>query len=237
MKHQKFNFEEVFNFAWAKTKQHAWFLACSFMIYGIIMSASMDVVIFRGEAFKAIGFFGSLVAALIALSLMSISLIIVRNESFSFADLFNRLKSPRLVTNFLGLTILYVGAISCLIIPFLAVLESVRRNGSDIFASSLLLVLFVITAAMFALGIYGSIRFKFYPYVLLENEYMTIVEVIKHTKKITCCAFISLFSFFIILAVINVLGFLAFGVGLLITVPISVFAVAHLYRKLEGHVH
>lgn len=237
MKHQKFNFEEIFNFAWAKTKQHAWFLACSFMIYGIILNASMNITIFRGEVFKVIGLFGSIVLALIVLSLMSVSLIIVRNESFSFSDLFNRLKSPRLVINFLGLSILYIGAISCLIIPFLAVLESIRRNGGDIFANSLLLILFIITALLFALGVYGSIRFKFYPYVLLENEHMTIVEVIKHTKKITCCAFISLFSFFIILAAINLLAFLAFGVGLLITVPISVFAVAHLYRKLEGHTH
>ena len=104
------------------------------------------------------------------------------------------------------------------------------------FTPKLLMVL-ASTIVMLLPGIYVAVRFKFFPYVLLENEHMSIMEVIKQTQKLTCCSFWSLLWFFIMLAVLNIVGLLAFGVGLVLTVPVSVFAVAHLYRKLEGHSH
>lgn len=240
MKKQKFNFDEIFSFAWSKTKQHAWFLVCSALIYGVILSASMDIVVVRGMAFKVIGPLGMLVSGLICLSLLSISLIIVRNESFSFADLFNRLKSPRLVINFAVLMILYITAVSVFVVPFLAgmsvALTSLYANGFATFTSKMMSVLLG-TIVMLLPGIYIAVRFKFFPYVLLENEHMSIIEVIKHTKKITCCAFWSLLLFFIMLMVLNIVGFLAFGFGLIFTVPVSILALAHLYRNLEAHTH
>jgi uncharacterized membrane protein len=86
-------------------------------------------------------------------------------------------------------------------------------------------------------GIFITIRFKFYPYVLLENEHFSLLDVIKHTYKLTCCVFWNLLWFLIILSVINILGFLAFTLGLIITIPISIFSLAHLYRQLETHSH
>lgn len=229
MTKQQFNFKEIFSFAWAKTQQHAWFLACTFMIYAIIMSAVNRTPVLE-----------ELTTLLLALSLLSLSLIIVRNESFSFSDLFNRLRSPRLVINFLTLTVLYAAAVLVFFIPFIATagitINALLESGSEALTSKLLSVL-VSTLILTIPGLFVAVRFKFYPYVLLENEHMNIVDVIKRTYAVTCCAFWQILALLVALAVLNLLGLLAFVGGLIITVPVSVFALAHAYRRLEGHSH
>ena len=226
---QHFNFEEIFSFAWSKTKQHAWFIACSFMMYAIILSAVRLVPVLDMT-----------VAVLVALSMISMSLIIVRNDSFSFADLFNKLKSPKLVINFFALTIIYVAAVSLFVVPFIAAVS--LTAGTALYSgfsavNAKLLTVFLTTLIMLLPGIWITVRFKFYPYVLLENEHLSITDVIKHTEKLTRGIFWQLLGFFIALSLFNVLGALAFGFGLIFTVPVSVFAVAHFYRHLAGHVH
>ncbi len=227
---QYFNFEEIFSFAWTKTKQHAWFLVCMAMIYAVIMSA-VDRTMGLEE----------ITALLVALSLLSMSLIIVRNESFSFSDIFNRLRSPKLVLNFLALTVIYIAAICIFVMPFIAAfmltVNTAMTNGGFSAVPSKLIVVILTTLVLLLPGIYVSVRFKFYPYVLLENEHLNIVDVIKHTEKLTRGHFWQLFIFFIMLAVLNILGALAFMVGLFLTIPVSVLAVAHVYRKLQGHAH
>lgn len=229
MKKQQFNFQEIFSFAWSKTKQHAWFLVCTVIIYSVILSAvRMAPVLEQVTIF------------MVAISMLSISLLIVRNESFSFADLFTKLRSSKLVLTFTALTLIYMLAVSVFIIPFIAgIIVTISKflvYGSYILTKRLLLVLFG-TMLLALPGIYIAVRFKFFPYVLLENENMSVLEVINETSRLTCCKFWSLLWFFIILFVMNFLGFLLLGFGLIITVPISVFAVAHLYRNLEGHIH
>lgn len=229
MTKQHFNFKEIFSFAWAKTQQHAWFLACTFMIYAIIVSAVKLTPVLE-----------QVTTLLLALSLVSLSLIIVRNESFSFGDLFNRLKSPRLVINFFALAALYAAAVLVFILPFIAAASitagTLLFSGTTAVTSKLMTVLF--STFLLALpGIYIAVRFKFFPYVLLENEHMSILDIIKHTYKLTCCAFWPLFGLLILISLLNLLGMLAFLLGLIVTVPVSVLALAHAYRKLEGHSH
>ena len=77
MTKQHFTFKQIFDFAWVKTQQHAWFMICAFVIYGVILNAV-----------KHTGLFELLVVVLTSLSLLSISLIIARNESFGFSNLY-----------------------------------------------------------------------------------------------------------------------------------------------------
>ena len=228
MKIQQFNYNEIFSFAWAKTRQHAWFLACTAVIYGLIMSAA-----------KFTPVFDVLVALLLSLSLLSISLAMVKNESFTFADLFNKLRSPRLVLHFIALTALYVLVVCALTLPFIAAMTV--SFGAVFFgaavASGKLIALATVTFILFCVGVYVSVCYKFFPYVLLENEHMSLTHIIKHTRKITCCNFWPLFVLLILLSLFNVVGAMLAGLGLIITVPMSVFALAHVYRKLEAHSH
>lgn len=228
MKIQQFNYKEIFSFGWSKTRQHAWFLACTAMIYMLIMSAA-----------KFTPGFDILVAILLSLSLLSLSLTIAKNESFTFSDLFNRLRSPHLVLKFLALTVVYIAAVSVLVMPFIAAMtiSAGAMFMGQVVATGKLIALTTVTFILFVAGIYVSVCYKFYPYVLLENEHMSLVNIIKHTQKITCCNFWPLFAFLVMVSLLNIVGILLFGFGLIITLPISVFAFAHVYRKLEVHSH
>ena len=87
-----FSFQEVFRFGWAKFKQHAWFIALTFIIGSIIMgSVGRNPVL------------GIIVGLMVALSVASISLVISRDRGFSFSDLFTPLLSPHRVLKFVAL--------------------------------------------------------------------------------------------------------------------------------------
>jgi uncharacterized membrane protein len=146
-----------------------------------------------------------LVASLVGLSIVSISLTIARDQNFSFSDLYKPILSPYLVLKFLALTAVYVVAVS------------------------LGLLLFIIP------GLYLAVRFKMFPYVLIENENATLKDLIKMTYKLTYGHFWKVLGFLVALSLFNVLGALVFLVGLVITVPVSIFATAHVYEKLKNH--
>lgn len=194
MTKQHFSFQEVFMFGWAKTKQHAWFIALTFIIAGIIIGAV-----------KFMPVFDTVVGLMVALSIISISILISRDSVFTFSDLYTPLLSPKRVLKFIALTILYalavvVGTI-CLIIP----------------------------------GVYIATRFKFFPYIAIEHENASIKDLIKMSYKLTQNQFWIVLGFLILATILNLIGALLFVVGLIITVPVTLFASAHMYNKLKEH--
>lgn len=224
---QHFTFKEVFNFGWAKTKQHWWFMLCAFTIYSIVI-----------YAVERSGWFEVLVTLLIALSLISISLVIARNESFDFSTLFDKLRNPRVVIKFLLLSLLYISAVVIFIVPFIAslfVMGNTMANGTPFAALPGRLFAIMFASIFLAIpSIIISVRFKFFPYVLLENDHLPFVDVIKHSWNLTRNYFWRIFKFLILLAIMNILGAISY-IGLLVTIPISIFAMAHFYRHLAGH--
>lgn len=227
MTKQHFTFREVFNFGWLKTKQHYWFLLCTFVIYGIAASAV-----------ERTGWFEVLICLLAGLSLVSMSLVIAKNESFDFSTLFDKLRIPRVVIKFLLLTLLYVIAIAIFLVPFVASMVVMGNSlASGLSLSNLPARLFgviFVTALLTIPAIIVSVRFKFYPYVLIENDHLSFVDTIKHTFKLTQGYFWKIFTFLILISIFNILGAMSV-IGLLLTIPISVFAMAHFYRHLAGH--
>lgn len=194
MTKQHFSFEEVFKFGWTKTKQHAWFITLTFIIAGIIMSAV-----------KFSPVLDTVVGLMVGLSLISISMLISRDSTFTFSDLYAPLLSPKRVLKFVALTILYAAAVVvgtvCLIIP----------------------------------GVYIATRFKFFPYMVIEHENATIKDLIKMSYKLTQNHFWIVLGFLILATILNIIGALLFLIGLLVTVPVTLFASAHMYNKLKEH--
>ena len=194
MTKQHFSFEEVFKFGWAKTKQHAWFLALTFIIAGVIINAV-----------KFMPVFDMIVSLMVALSIISISLLIVRDRSFTFADLYTPLLSPKRVLKFIALSILYAVAVT------------------------------IGTILLIVPGVYIATRFKFFPYVVIENENADLSDLIKMSYKLTNNHFWVILGFMVLAAILNIIGALLFMVGLIITVPVTLFASAHMYTKLKEH--
>lgn len=194
MSKHHFSFQEVFKFGLAKTQQHAWFIFLTFIIISIILSSV-----------RSVPFFDAVISLMVGLSLASISLMISRNQHFTFQDLYNPLLSQKRVLKFILLTIVYVIAVAV---------------GT---------VLFVLP------GIYLAVRFKFFPFVVLEHENSSLLDLIKMTYKITENNFWSVFLFLVIMTLLNIAGFLLFVIGLLVTIPMSLFAFAHVYNRLKEH--
>ncbi|MFA6270148.1 MAG: hypothetical protein WC657_02985 [Candidatus Paceibacterota bacterium] len=81
-------------------------------------------------------------------------------------------------------------------------------------------------------GIFWAIRFSFASLILIDTN-TTPMLAMKESYAITKGKFWKLVGFFIVLGLVNILGVLAFGVGLLVSVPVSTFAWVYVYRQLS----
>jgi uncharacterized membrane protein len=88
------------------------------------------------------------------------------------------------------------------------------------------LILFIIP------GIIAILALMFSNYLIVDKG-LSFVEAMKKSYRITRPHWMQLFLFLIILVVFNVAGALLLFIGLLISVPVSMLAMAHAYRKLE----
>lgn len=83
-------------------------------------------------------------------------------------------------------------------------------------------------------GIYFMLRYSMVRLVALESE--GIIEALKMSGRLTEGIKWKLLLFILTLAAINVLGALALFVGLLITIPVSMIAYAHVYQTLRHRI-
>lgn len=189
-----FSFKEIFQFGLAKTKQHAWFIFLTFIIIGIIINSV-----------RFVPFLSLFVSLMAGLSIASISLLISRDQHFTFQDLYKPLLSQRRVLKFIALSVIYA----------LAVLVG--------------------TVLLIIPGIYVAVRFKFFPFIVIENENASLSDLIKMSYKVTDNHFWPVFLFLVFLGLLNFIGLLCLVVGLFVTIPVSLFAAAHMYTKLKEH--
>lgn len=82
-------------------------------------------------------------------------------------------------------------------------------------------------------GIYLAITFGFFGYNIVDKNH-GIMESIEQSAAITRAQKWDLFGFGVALFFFNLAGALALGIGLLITVPVSMLALAYVYRKISG---
>lgn len=86
-------------------------------------------------------------------------------------------------------------------------------------------------------GIYLGARLQFYTFLTVEHPDMGPIEALKKSFELTRGIFWYLFGFSLLFILINILGFLAFFVGLFVTIPVTSIACALLYKNLkEKHV-
>jgi len=82
-------------------------------------------------------------------------------------------------------------------------------------------------------GIYLAITFGFFGYNIVDKEH-GIMESIEQSAAITRAQKWDLFAFGVVVFLFNLAGAIALGIGLLITIPTSLIALAYVYRKLNG---
>jgi uncharacterized membrane protein len=82
-------------------------------------------------------------------------------------------------------------------------------------------------------GIIIGIIFSMYGYVIVDRG-LGPIDALKRSAAITDGARLALFGFAIVLMLLNIVGFLALVIGLFVTIPISMIAMAYVYRKLDS---
>jgi uncharacterized membrane protein len=81
-------------------------------------------------------------------------------------------------------------------------------------------------------GLILAIRLSFAPLILIDSKTGPIKSM-KESWALTRGHFWSLLGFWLTIAILNILGFIALGVGFLFTIPISSFASIHIYRAFS----
>lgn len=206
MSRHNFSFKDAFVFGWNKTRQHYWFCFLTFLLVTLIINSVDHVPLLR-----------TVVTLMVALSVVSVSLLIVRDHHFTFENLFAPLLSPKKVAKFVLISVLYA-------IP--VILAAVFL----FFVPAKFLGLLVIIPS-----VYLAVRFKFFPYVVVENEDATLKSIIETSLKLTKGHFWMVLGLLVLIGILNVLGLAFFVVGLAVTIPVSIFATAYVYTRLKDH--
>ncbi|MDB5224813.1 MAG: hypothetical protein JWO43_435 [Candidatus Adlerbacteria bacterium] len=84
-------------------------------------------------------------------------------------------------------------------------------------------------------GVYLLLRYLFAPYMALDTD-SDALTIISRSAKLTRGIKGKLALLLLVLVVINILGFLALGVGLLVTIPLSALVMMHTYLSLKHRV-
>jgi len=88
-------------------------------------------------------------------------------------------------------------------------------------------ILFIIPGIIFA------IKYQFAPFIVLNEKNVSIRESFKKSSLLASSLQWKLFFFEIFTAFINFFGFMCFGFGLAITLPLTIIARAKIYKELK----
>lgn len=82
-------------------------------------------------------------------------------------------------------------------------------------------------------GIIWAIRYQFAAYVIVDKD-LGVLDAFRRSGQITEGHKWNLFGYAIIQGILNAIGALAFGIGVLVSAPVTMLAYAKIYRQLES---
>jgi uncharacterized membrane protein len=102
-------------------------------------------------------------------------------------------------------------------------------------AATILYALMVVVGLVFLIvpGIYLAVRFGYYGYFIVDEE-VGPIEALKKSSDLTEGVRMDLFLFGALLIGLNILGLMVLLVGVLVTMPMSQLACAHVFRHLQN---
>jgi len=100
--------------------------------------------------------------------------------------------------------------------------------------TSILLALAIMVGLVLLIvpGVYWGLKYSFALLLVVDKE-MSPLEAFRESAKITEGIKWKLLGLVVLIALINILGVIAFGVGLLVTIPLTAFAFVFVYRRLS----
>lgn len=124
--------------------------------------------------------------------------------------------------------------IASMILILIPILLLIISAGSIV---PLVIIGIIAGIAGLVLFVWLAIRYMFISYVAVEHPNMGAWDMLKESAKLGKGHMIDLFGFGLLLFLINIVGLLLVLVGLLVTVPLSKIAAAHVYEQLKKKHH
>ena len=166
------------------------------------------------------------------LGFLRICLNMINNAEVNFSLLFS---SFHMLISYVFATILYLIALLLAASPgLLLFITSVSIDLDNISSSigSMPAILSVIL--MIVPAIYLSIRLQFYDYFLIDEE-CGILDAIKKSADISKGYVLELFIIGALLSLMILLSIIPMGLGLILSIPLSMVATSYVYLKLKKH--
>ena len=145
-----------------------------------------------------------IVAVFASISVITASLTIVDGGIPSFKGLFSKYSNYKIFLNY--------------------IIASIAMGAAVLVG----LILFVIP------GIYLAIRLQFYKFLIVDKGDISPINALKESWKMTEGHTWNLFLFLVLVALLNIVGAILLGIGLFVTIPITLLSYAMLYRKLHA---
>lgn len=122
--------------------------------------------------------------------------------------------------------------------PSLPELFKAHLFGRYLLTSILYLLVFVGGLVLFiAPGIYWGLRYQFATYLVAEDRY-TVAEAFDESARMVEGHEWDLFAYWLVMFLLNLLGLLFFGIGVVITLPITLVGYSYIYKQLRaGRTH
>jgi membrane-anchored glycerophosphoryl diester phosphodiesterase (GDPDase) len=160
---------------------------------------------------------------------------LVKNESFLASFILNM--AGNVISMIFGLGLIKISLKLC---------DNKEPTFSDLISQYKLFFRYLFSTILYGLIVFGglvllivpgiilSIRLGFFDYLIVDKN-SRIFESLRKSWEITKGNTLNLFLFYILLGLINILGFFALIVGLFWSIPTSMIAKAFVYRKLIGN--
>ncbi len=105
--------------------------------------------------------------------------------------------------------------------------------GLILFTLMSAILIFLGFLALILPGVYLSVGYIFTPFYIIFGR-MEFWDAMETSRKLVHREWLSIFAFLIVLFIVNLIGFLALGIGLLITVPLSYCALYAAFDDIIG---
>lgn len=245
---QSFSIQEAIRFGWHTVKSH------SALVFQVVLSLLafqvVSAIVQRTLDGTAIGALASIVLAVVGVFIGAgatrIALRLARHEHAEYNQIW---PDWRLVWRYFASGVLAALAtfVPIAIGTCIALLTGFATLGSliafsegqaiEFGAMSVAGIAAIVIIALVALvvAVYIALRYSMSRFEVLDGA--GIFESLRKSSIITRGVKWKLVGFGIVLGLLNLLGAVLFLVGLLVTVPITMIAVAHVYTKLRAHHH
>lgn len=245
MTQHTFTQKEVFTSAWNKVQEHGWFLFTVYFLAAIFLcSASFGPIglfLFNlGVSAKVIGITELLLKFVLyyiaSIAVLNTTLKMVKDNRAQYEDLVTPFKTPHAPLTYTATSLIFTIILVLCFAALLTVLSTLSlglQPGALFTAKSYLVI--IGTSLLLLVGAYYAMRLMFYKLFILDNSSIKAIDALKHSFSLTQGHNKSLITFSVLSIVFNTIGMLAFGLGLIITIPITVTAYAAIYKKLAHH--